>query len=189
MRRGADYTQAVSEVSSSACEDRSFSVTDAVARMERAESGSVHDSASPDSALLHPGYHGYENANIRARRVSPTMTDAELLDYLSGLEMRAMRAAGSDNAVIDALLADDFFEFGRSGVRWDKAGILGMTRSAATHAEATGFALTRLGAEHALLTYVSTLPGGGNRTLRSSVWSLRDGAWRMVFRQGTTVPV
>jgi hypothetical protein len=114
------------------------------------------------------------------------MTDAELLAHLSDLEMRAMRAAGSDNTVIEALLADDFFEFGRSGTRWDKAGILAMTRTGGHHAEASDFALTRLGAEHALLTYFSTLPGGGQRTLRSSVWAMREGAWRMVFHQGTT---
>ncbi|MDX2220594.1 MAG: DUF4440 domain-containing protein [Burkholderiales bacterium] len=113
------------------------------------------------------------------------MTNDTLLHHLSQLELRAMRAAGADTSVIEELLADDFFEFGRSGVRWDKAGILGMTRSASTHAEATGFALTRLGAEHALLTYTSTPPDGTQRTLRSSIWSLRDGAWRMVFHQGT----
>lgn len=114
------------------------------------------------------------------------MNDADLLTHLSQLEVKAMHAAGADNAVIDALLADDFFEFGRSGVRWDKAGILGMTRSATTHAEATGFALTRLGVEHALLTYTSSPPDGTQRTLRSSVWSLRAGRWQMVFHQGTT---
>lgn len=113
------------------------------------------------------------------------MDDTALLAHLSDLELRAMRAAGADNAVIDALLADDFFEFGRSGARWDKTGILGMSRSANTHAEATGFTLTRLGTEHALLTYTSTPPDGTQPTLRSSIWSLRDGAWRMVFHQGT----
>jgi len=114
------------------------------------------------------------------------MTDAELLIHLSDLELRAMRAAGADNAVIATLLADDFFEFGRSGVRWDKAGILAMQRTTGTHAEASGFALTRLGADHALLTYVSTLPGGGNRTLRSSIWRRSVQGWQMVFHQGTT---
>ena len=113
------------------------------------------------------------------------MNDTELLAHLSKLELAAMQAAGQDSAVIDQLLADDFFEFGRSGVRWDKAGILAMTRDATTHAEASGFTLTRLGATHALLTYTSTQPGGGSRTLRSSVWSQRDGAWQMVFHQGT----
>lgn len=114
------------------------------------------------------------------------MTYAELLTHLSDLELRAMRAAGSDNASIEALLADDFFELGRSGARWNKAGILAMQRTAGTHAEASGFALTRLGAEHALLTYISTVPGGGNRTLRSSIWRHSVRGWQMVFHQGTT---
>ncbi|MBL8516700.1 MAG: DUF4440 domain-containing protein [Betaproteobacteria bacterium] len=113
------------------------------------------------------------------------MDDTELLAHLADLELRAMRAAGADNTVIDALLADDFFEFGRSGVRWDKAGILGMTRTSTTHADATEFALTRLGPDHALLTYTSTPPHGTQHTLRSSIWSLRDGARRLVFHQGT----
>jgi hypothetical protein len=114
------------------------------------------------------------------------MTDAELLQHLSDLELRAMRAAGADNTVIDRLLADDFFEFGRSGKRWDKDGILAMQRTSGTHANASGFALTRLGATHALLTYISTAPGDpASATLRSSVWALRDGGWQMVFHQGT----
>lgn len=114
------------------------------------------------------------------------MNDADLLTHLSRLEVKAMHAAGADNAVIDALLADDFFEFGRSGVRWDKAGIMAMQRQGTHHAEAAGFLLTRLGAEHALLTYTSTPPNGTQQTLRSSVWSLREGRWQMVFHQGTT---
>lgn len=114
------------------------------------------------------------------------MTDEELLDHLSTLELSAMRAAGAEPAVIERLLADDFFEFGRSGKRWDKAGILAMQRTRSTHADASGFALTRLGAAHALLTYVSTAPGDpASATLRSSVWALRDDRWRMVFHQGT----
>jgi ribonuclease HI len=116
------------------------------------------------------------------------MKDQELLKHLSELERRAMLAAGADSATIDALLTDDFFEFGRSGKRWDKAGILAMKRDADTHALAADFALTRLGDDHVLLTYVSTLPGGGNQTLRSSIWVRTPEGWRMRFHQGTPQP-
>lgn len=113
------------------------------------------------------------------------MDDDELLLHLSELEVQVMQAAGVDAAIINALLADDFFEFGRSGRRWDKAGILAMQRGSGTHATARDFALTRLGPEHALLTYTSDVPEKGDASLRSSIWSLRDGQWRMVFHQGT----
>lgn len=113
------------------------------------------------------------------------MNDDELLLHLSAMEVQVMQAAGVNAAIIDTLLADDFFEFGRSGKRWDKAGILTMERTAGTHAIARDFALTRLGSEHALLTYTSDASDRGDATLRSSIWSLRDGSWRMVFHQGT----
>lgn len=49
----------------------------------------------------------------------------ELSDHLLMLERRLQQAeVRADRQALEALLADDFLEFGASGGRWDKAQVL-----------------------------------------------------------------
>ena len=121
--------------------------------------------------------------------------NSELLTTLRNLEeslltpeVRASRDA------TDALLADDFVEFGSSGTVYDKASIL-----AALHEEATeGAQIERrtsdwdvrvLSADAALLTYRierrEAPDGRWSASLRSSIWRRTGSQWRMMFHQGT----
>ncbi len=83
------------------------------------------------------------------------------------------------------LLAEDFIEFGGSGVVYDKRRILEALRQEASGPPAviSDCAVRRLSADVILATY-RTGRGEASR-LRSSVWKLMEGRWQMVFHQGT----
>lgn len=98
-------------------------------------------------------------------------------------------AARASPARVAELLDEGFVEFGSSGRVWDRAGII-----AGLAAEGGGVArraedmrVRMLAPDVALVTYraVRETEGAAFRTLRSSVWVRRDGAWRMAFHQGT----
>lgn len=94
----------------------------------------------------------------------------------------------ADRHRVEALLHQDFQEFGASGRVWDRETIVDALASDPTApGVAEAFAPVRLAEDVVLLTYrVSGEPG----SLRSSVW-VRDGAasWRLRFHQGTRMPI
>lgn len=102
-------------------------------------------------------------------------------------------ATRASSATLDTLLADDFMEIGASGRIFYKADTL-----ASLPAEAgdwtyhlSDFAVRQLSADtilatYRLLTFRKAAPE--RRTLRSSIWRNDNGAWRMIFHQGTLAP-
>ena len=88
---------------------------------------------------------------------------------------------------MDAVLAPDFVEFGRSGRRYDRDAILAMAGER-IDARLHDVAVSLLVPDVALVTYVSEVVHDGvQRANRSSVWVHRDRAWRLRFHQGTPV--
>lgn len=96
---------------------------------------------------------------------------------------------------VRALLAEEFFEFGSSGVvygsREEIVDRLAQETPADNALQLTtyDYAIHPISADAVLLTYrsMSKPPGGGapRLVLRSSIWRLREGRWQMVFHQGT----
>lgn len=91
------------------------------------------------------------------------------------------------------LLADDFMEFGSSGHAYDKKRILFLLRrQIPARLLIEEFRMIPLGDSAALVTYragtESTRITAPRYSLRSSLWVLRQGAWQMLFHQGTNVP-
>jgi hypothetical protein len=94
---------------------------------------------------------------------------------------------------VGQLLADEFVEFGSSGLAYDKAQIIEAlqqeTANAAIRITLTEFAARRLAPEVFLVTYRTVRQGGPDTApaarLRSSIWKVIDGRWQMVFHQGT----
>ena len=118
--------------------------------------------------------------------------EESLLGQLQALEVELHQpVVRGDAARLDALLHEEFHEFGRSGAAYTKADILSHLLSAAQHARvvADNFLVRRLAADVALLTYRSahTLPDGmlHRHTLRSSIWQRSEAGWQMSFHQGT----
>jgi hypothetical protein len=90
------------------------------------------------------------------------------------------------------LLAEDFVEFGSSGHAYDKQRILFLLRrQVPARLLIEEFRMIPLNDSAALVTYragsESTRTTAAHYTLRSSLWVLRQGAWQMLFHQGTNV--
>lgn len=110
--------------------------------------------------------------------------------------IRACEEALLDPAVrrnreqVAALLADDFLEFGASGRVWSRKQILELLATEAYQPPVMEDFVCRKIAEGVLLvTYrtVRTKPETGEKVaaLRSSLWTIESGGWRMRFHQGT----
>ncbi|HEV2505203.1 MAG TPA: DUF4440 domain-containing protein [Mesorhizobium sp.] len=114
------------------------------------------------------------------------------LDLIRGLEEELFKqAVRASPAAVGALLADDFVEFGRSGRVYDKREIVLSLAAEGSdpplELAASGFELKSLADDVVLLTYRTRRLDGDRalHTLRSSIWKFSDGAWRMMFHQGT----
>lgn len=96
-------------------------------------------------------------------------------------------ATRGDRAWMDAHLADDFVEYGRSGRTYDKAATLD-TPVGPFRSELDDLRVSRLSKNVALVTYRSmSIYGDAKpaRSNRSSIWVRDDAGWRLRFHQGT----
>jgi hypothetical protein len=110
--------------------------------------------------------------------------------HLRGLEEDLLRPEiRRSRAELEARLAPEFAEFGRSGRVYDRAALI-----AALADEEPGmvvisaFTVRLLAPGVALATYRSRAIGLGGRpvlALRSSIWRRDDERWLLVFHQGT----
>ena len=93
-----------------------------------------------------------------------------------------------------AMLADNFVEFGSSGIVWDKSSIVASMSRETLDEPITieDFAARELAPDVVLVTYVSkrgraARDTGTASTLRSSIWQRLEGKWQMIFHQGTKI--
>jgi hypothetical protein len=91
---------------------------------------------------------------------------------------------------LDELLADDFVEFGSTGDIYDKPAIIrALNAEPEVEIIMTDFKMILLGAETALVTYHAVFSDengtSAKHSLRSSIWRMSGGTWRLVFHQGT----
>jgi hypothetical protein len=99
-------------------------------------------------------------------------------------------AVRRDPERVAALLAEDFQEFGSSGRAWSREEIIDLLATEDYRPPAMeDFECDLICEGVALVTYRTsrTDAGSGVRTavLRSSLWTRRNGAWRVRFHQGT----
>jgi len=119
---------------------------------------------------------------------------AEIEETLSRLELALQSASVRSSAEqLDALIAEDFREFGSSGRIYDKADVISAMLDAKPNdpAEMQDFSVNALSDNIVLVTYTSVRPSsvGPMKTRRSSLWRLSGGNWQMVFHQGTPLPL
>ncbi|PNG29881.1 MULTISPECIES: nuclear transport factor 2 family protein [Pseudomonas] len=118
----------------------------------------------------------------------------ELSDHLLMLERQLQQAeVRADRQALEALLADDFLEFGASGGRWNKAQVLqSLPQQDFIERSISEFSLQPLAADLAQVTYLCHNAAAGGRAAgsawRSSLWRCREGRWQMLFHQGTPRP-
>ncbi len=107
-------------------------------------------------------------------------------DTLLPLEQEFLQpATRKDPARVAALLHDDFREIGGSGRIYNKQTILeALATETPTEILMVDSQVQRLSTTVALVTY-RAIRTGGHGSLRSSLWIVSDGSWRMIFHQGT----
>ena len=95
----------------------------------------------------------------------------------------------TDQETLMALLADEFVEFGASGTVYNKqsmiSGLLAESDPSIDQLHASDMQVQLLHDHSALVTY--RINSESRPSLRSSVWTLRDGRWQILFHQGTRV--
>ncbi len=119
---------------------------------------------------------------------------SSLTDDLRALEEQLLRPDvrhQRDQAA--ALLAEDFREFGSSGRVFKRQQILdALEGEEQAELSMSDFAAVELAPGVVLATYQSSRQFDGDtpeiRSLRSSIWVLRDGRWQIIFHQGTRIP-
>lgn len=120
-------------------------------------------------------------------------SDAGLFEILKGLERELHHSADPERWQL--LLHPDFFEYGRSGLGFDreKALALLLRNDASPRVHAQDFAIQPLAPGVVLMTYRSAhiQPDGSleRYSNRSSIWLETPQGWQMRFHQGTaTMP-
>ncbi|MBJ2156037.1 VOC family protein [Variovorax sp. IB41] len=113
--------------------------------------------------------------------------DALLLKLEGALHLREVRSSA---AQLEELLDDDFRELGVSGIEWTRPAIIEALRDEAfSERTISDFRVQRMAPDIALVTYRAHRDAIPERpaadSLRSSLWRLRRGRWRMAFHQGT----
>ncbi|GLB61814.1 MULTISPECIES: nuclear transport factor 2 family protein [Bacillaceae] len=83
------------------------------------------------------------------------------------------------------LLADNFFEFGSSGIVIYKKDCVGEGGVGVRELSLHDFEIHPLSSEAVLTTYRVRDETRKQDTLRSSIWKYIDGRWQMFFHQGT----
>lgn len=83
------------------------------------------------------------------------------------------------------LLADSFFEFGSSGKVLYKDENIGEMNLSAVQMKLSDFEIHPMSEEIVLTTYRIYNEINNQHSLRSSIWKLIDGRWKMHFHQGT----
>ncbi len=123
-------------------------------------------------------------------------TDPKLLSILEELAPQEpifhRTEFASTLADFDRMMVADYWEFGASGRRYDRAFILQhLDEMPPVDATAAGwntsdFHCRRLSADAYLLTY--TLDQGDNRkTRRGTIWHNTPAGWQIVYHQGTLI--
>ena len=112
----------------------------------------------------------------------------ELEQQLRGLEEHLMRiGTRSSRKNLEELFAADFVEFGSNGITYDREAVISaLVLDQPIAWSIANFTVRVLAEDVALVTYTAT-KGGGQSSLRCSIWKRYDGRWKMAFHQGTSV--
>ncbi|MFS0613922.1 DUF4440 domain-containing protein [Lederbergia ruris] len=109
-----------------------------------------------------------------------------LLEHILNLEKRLMNY---DYKELHELLADDFLEFGSSGISYDKKAQLDAAKAINMNKPiqftVTDFKIKLLATDVILATYRTLRHNDSKYVLRSSIWKKNNSKWQMIFHQGT----
>lgn len=112
-----------------------------------------------------------------------------IINQIINREIQLLDKTDSPN-ILAKLIDDEFIEIGSSAVVYDKAEVMRWLESDdKSERVGTAFKAYMLAENIILLTYISTIKdtpiSESKQAMRSSIWRLTDGQWRMIFHQGT----
>jgi hypothetical protein len=116
------------------------------------------------------------------------MDAAELSGAIAAEQRLLDPAVRADPAAVAELLDDDFTEIGQTGTVWTRAAVieaLAAELDSRSVVEASGWAVREIAPQLALVGFETRK--AGVRVRRTTLWRLRDGAWRAVAHQGTRI--
>ena len=115
------------------------------------------------------------------------LTDEFLTRHLRELEESLLLPDVRKSDRLAELLDDGFVEFGGSGTIYTKPDLVALLQAESRVVQTTSdFRVTTLGPDVALLTYrIHRHSDPPVHTLRSSIWRMTDGSWKMLFHQAT----
>lgn len=122
------------------------------------------------------------------------MTTGEPEHILRIFEERLLNRITDDSEPkLTALLADDFYEVGRSGRLYDRSEALAaMTQDPNRRSTMTDFHIRFLAPDVALLVYLLVMveneEDSPTSSWRSSIWKSQHGRWQIHFHQATPAP-
>ncbi|MGE7915861.1 DUF4440 domain-containing protein [Lysinibacillus xylanilyticus] len=112
--------------------------------------------------------------------------EQELCEQILKLEKQLMHDRKVD---FENILADNYREFGSSGTIYDKLIQLNSLENEGGFQNipfvVSDFAIQQLAPYIVHATYCTTSIASDKKSLRSSIWVLRDSEWKMYFHQGT----
>lgn len=112
--------------------------------------------------------------------------DNYLKEHIRQLEEKLLNPEiRSSRGELKKILADDFFEFGSSGKVLYKDKDIGNDGIGIVKMKLSDFEIHPLSADIVLATYRIFNEISNQHSLRSSIWKLNKGVWKMVFHQGT----
>ena len=115
-----------------------------------------------------------------------------LREHIRQLEERLLRPdVRRARETLAGLLASEFTEFASDGVAYSKDQVIeALEREAPYVRSLTDFRIVVLAETVVLATYCTNRQNvtlnDSVVSLRSSIWTLRDGRWQLLFHQGTT---
>ncbi|MDM5220809.1 DUF4440 domain-containing protein [Peribacillus sp. NJ11] len=113
-------------------------------------------------------------------------TDNNLKDHIKQLEENLLNPEiRSSRTQLKKLLADDFFEFRSSGKVLYKDEDIADVGIGIVKMELSHFEIRLLSDGIVLATYRIFNEISNQHSLRSSIWKLNEGVWKLVFHQGT----
>ncbi|MBM7648026.1 hypothetical protein JOC78_000966 [Bacillus ectoiniformans] len=115
-----------------------------------------------------------------------TKNEPNLKSHLQALEESHLKPEiRTSSEKLDMLLADDFFEYGSSGIVVYKKDCVGEGGVGIRDLSLYDFEIHPLSSDAVLTTYRVRDETRKKDTLRSSIWKHIDGRWKIFFHQGT----
>ena len=111
-------------------------------------------------------------------------------EHIKSLEEKLLHSdVGKNPEMLDELLSEDFEEIGSIGKTSSREEVINwlVTKEKNIKWTLSEFRLRELAPNLVLAIYIAQKNSSTKGSIRSSIWKLCDGKWKMIFHQGTKI--